>query len=67
MMILCLDCQHPLDFGSDPEIGQQQVCPQCNAVLEVTWLFPLSLDYPEVKAPILSQDDEDLGQLVRSG
>ena len=61
MMILCPDCRQPLDLSADPEIGQHLTCEHCHAVLEVTWLFPLSLDFLEIKEPPPLQKDESDG------
>ena len=45
---VCPECEHELKFDSIPEIGQHVVCENCNKQLEVTWLFPLALDYQNI-------------------
>ena len=45
--VACPECQEQIKFGSNPEINQQITCPSCNTVLIVTWLYPISLEYPE--------------------
>jgi hypothetical protein len=41
----CLSCEVVLTIAMPPEIGQKICCPECNATLEVVWLFPLTLDF----------------------
>ena len=43
----CPECQIEVDVGENPVIGQRVCCPVCAIELEVTWLYPISLDYPE--------------------
>jgi lysine biosynthesis protein LysW len=55
----CPECDNDIFFEETPEIGQVLICVNCQAVLEVTWLFPISLDFQE-KYPKVStvQDDQ---------
>lgn len=41
----CLDCEHEIDLGSHPEVGQKITCPNCGVRLEVLNLEPLELDW----------------------
>ena len=43
---LCVECDHSLKLGTHPRRGQQLVCPECQAQLEVVSLNPLELDIP---------------------
>ena len=47
--IACPDCQQDIDLDANLYIGQQVRCLACHTELEVTWLFPICLDYPEPK------------------
>ena len=50
----CPECKQLIEITADPEIGQQFLCTACDTVFEVTWLFPISLDYLEAsyQAPV---------------
>jgi hypothetical protein len=48
LTILCPECQRPIEFDSEPKIGQQTTCQSCTKELVVTWLYPVSLDSPEI-------------------
>jgi uncharacterized protein YbaR (Trm112 family) len=52
----CPNCKHRLILNSIPEIGQRLVCENCQEHLEVTWLFPLALDYEVVND---ERDDQE--------
>jgi lysine biosynthesis protein LysW len=41
---MCPVCKNATDLPSHPELGQHVVCQVCKTTLEVTWLYPLSLD-----------------------
>jgi hypothetical protein len=56
----CLECQHPINFESMPEIGQKLICIKCKIYLEVTWLFPIILDYQERESKTVMDPDENL-------
>jgi len=45
--VSCPTCNQSINLVSDQHIGQQIMCHSCHTQLEVTWLFPISLDYPE--------------------
>ena len=45
--VACLDCGQPIELNPNPEIGQRVTCQSCTVELEVTWLFPVCLDYLE--------------------
>lgn len=47
---LCPKCDHRIELGDDPEIGQRCQCKLCRADLVVVWLNPIELavvDYDE--------------------
>ncbi len=41
----CPDCDHWIDVGARPKVGQQVVCSNCGAELEIISLEPLELDW----------------------
>jgi lysine biosynthesis protein LysW len=41
----CPECEHSLNLGAQPYEGQQVICPECRARLEVVSLKPLELDW----------------------
>ena len=43
----CPECDHLIDLELMPEINQKIACTNCNNLFEVTWLFPVSLDYQD--------------------
>ena len=43
----CPHCNGPIEIQGNPEVGQQVKCPNCLAVLVITWLYPLCLDFLE--------------------
>lgn len=45
---LCPECQHTIEIIPNPQIGQKVTCLDCDVDFEVTWLFPISLDYLEI-------------------
>ena len=45
--ISCPECQSQIQINSDTEIGQRVICQSCNVILEVTWLFPIEVDFTE--------------------
>ena len=48
MVIECPACQSKLQLcDEDADIKKKLTCPHCQTQLEVTWLFPLTLDYYE--------------------
>ncbi len=42
----CPLCGEKVKVGTKPWIGQELVCPACDAVLEVVGMNPVSLDWP---------------------
>ena len=56
----CPECKHLINLFSLPEIGQQLICENCNNMFEVTWLFPVFLDYLEREEKISDEQDENL-------
>jgi lysine biosynthesis protein LysW len=41
----CLDCEHQIELGHDPQIGQRIKCPYCEVELEIINLDPPELDW----------------------
>jgi len=60
-IISCLSCEHAVDLGPNPAIGQRITCPNCETNLEVINLHPVELDwvYEEPQTYISSLYDED--------
>jgi uncharacterized protein YbaR (Trm112 family) len=56
--LTCPECKHQLELDSTPEIGKVLQCSNCEEVFEVTWLFPINLDYKENPGRISPQFDE---------
>ena len=55
----CPECHQSIDIASDLEIGQQVMCQSCHMCFEVTWLFPLHLDYLEISEQIDTTTEYD--------
>ena len=48
MIIDCPSCKNYFDIADEePEIRRQLVCPHCQKYFEVTWLYPLTIDFVE--------------------
>lgn len=48
MIIDCPSCKISFDIADEePEIRRQLVCPHCQKYFEVTWLYPLTIDFVE--------------------
>jgi NAD-dependent SIR2 family protein deacetylase len=45
--VACIECGYQIEIDSNPEIGQLAKCRNCNSVFEITWLFPIGIDYQE--------------------
>ncbi|MFH1633203.1 MAG: lysine biosynthesis protein LysW [Chloroflexota bacterium] len=58
--VSCPECRQQIDLDSNPEIGQQVTCQSCNVDLEVIWLFPVCLDYLEIKEQFSTCQDVSL-------
>ena len=41
----CLTCETEILVTKPPKIGQVLRCPECQAGLEIVWLFPIALDF----------------------
>lgn len=48
----CISCGSEIKLSTQPKMGSQVTCPECDAELEVVWLDPIELDWP-------FDDDED--------
>ena len=46
----CPQCARRIEIHSNPEIGQQVECQDCQTVLVVTWLYPVCLDFLDESA-----------------
>jgi hypothetical protein len=53
---ICPECENPIVLDPSPEIGDVLRCKTCQTFLEVTWLYPISLDYPEKPIPKKNPD-----------
>jgi hypothetical protein len=51
----CPNCCSHIEIKDVPLIGHPVICFYCNVQLEITWLFPVTLDYPE-RQQLLHQD-----------
>ncbi|UCF29671.1 MAG: lysine biosynthesis protein LysW [Chloroflexota bacterium] len=60
MTATCPECKHLINLISLPEIGKLFICESCDTKLEVTWLFPVILDYQEYEKQLASDEDENL-------
>lgn len=48
MVIICPACQVEFKImDEEPDIRGLITCPHCQRAFEVTWLYPLTLDYVE--------------------
>ena len=48
MVIECPSCKKEFEIADEePEIRRRLTCPHCQMLFEVTWLYPLTLDYLE--------------------
>ncbi|MFN2237625.1 MAG: hypothetical protein ACK2U1_25625 [Anaerolineales bacterium] len=54
---LCPECQHPIEFNAEPQIGQHTTCQSCAKEWVVIWLYPISLDSVELSDQIKSEED----------
>jgi hypothetical protein len=45
----CPNCNAHIEIEPIPVIGLPVECYCCNVKLEVTWLYPVALDFPERK------------------
>ncbi len=55
----CPECKEPILLASTPQIGQQLICANCKNDFEVTWLFPIILDYKENEFGKPSDPDDE--------
>ena len=60
--VLCPECHVSIKLEPNPEIGQRVTCQSCHTDLEVTWLFPVSLDLLETEKlnPDYPEKDQSL-------
>lgn len=59
-VVACPDCGQKIDLGPQPKLGQEVVCPYCEADLEVISLDPLELDWAYVEPAAEEDDWEDM-------
>ena len=60
MLIKCQSCQNEFEIlDEEPEIKRRLICPHCLTPFEITWLYPLTLDFVEETSlyPNLSFDN----------
>jgi phage FluMu protein Com len=61
MIIKCPSCQNEFEIAEEePEILRRLTCPHCQMVFEVTWLYPLTLDFLEEDPVTLNRSIESL-------
>ena len=51
----CPVCHSKIEISQEPDIGLRIICQNCLAKLEVTWLYPITLDLPEEKGYVVAQ------------
>ena len=56
----CPSCNSHIEIESSPVIGMPVDCYHCNVKLEIVWLYPVSLDFPERK--IVSESELELNE-----
>lgn len=52
VIVSCPECENRIHLDSKPVIGQRAACEDCQTVFEVTWLFPICLDYLDYEKPV---------------
>lgn len=55
----CPSCGKMIELGRKPRMGQKLRCFDCDERLEVVWLEPLELDWPEEEYETYDDEDED--------
>jgi len=58
----CPNCMHPIELIPPFEIGQSVRCWACDSDLEVTWLFPVSLDLQDPSPLNAGMNSESIEQ-----
>lgn len=53
---ICPACQSNFEIEKEPDLGIKVTCPECFVTYEVTWLFPLTLDYLDLDEPYQGGD-----------
>ena len=56
--LVCLDCESRIALNGAVKLGQELVCPLCDAVMEIVGLDPLQADWI-YEAPEYDQDDDE--------
>ena len=54
----CPNCEQPVKILGTMKIGKGVTCPKCNVRLEISWLDPIELDWPENSFEKEEDDDE---------
>jgi alpha-aminoadipate carrier protein LysW len=55
----CPDCGQKITLSGDARLGQEVICPHCDAELEVVEMDPLELDWIYDEDEGYDEDDED--------
>ena len=65
--VACCECNYKIEIDSTPEIGQVITCRNCNTVFEITWLFPIGIDYQEkiARSSINQEKDNNIEGLTK--
>lgn len=57
--VKCPLCREKIKMATRAWIGQEVICPACEAILEVVGLSPLSLDWPYDDSGYIGLDFEE--------
>jgi lysine biosynthesis protein LysW len=61
----CPECGEPVEFGEDPQVGDQTACAECQVDLEILSLSPLVIDYVLAEDWDEDWDEQRIGEGVR--
>ena len=53
---ICPVCKSRIEIEIEPDLGIRVSCPDCTVTYEVTWLYPITLDYLETNEPDQKDD-----------
>jgi transcription initiation factor IIE alpha subunit len=56
--IVCVDCESRITLNAAVNLGQELVCPLCDAVMEIVGLDPLEADWI-YEEPEYDQDEDE--------
>lgn len=64
---ICPACQSRFEIEIEPDLGIRVTCPDCSVTYEVTWLYPITLDYLETNEPDQKDDFVSLENAMEQG